>query len=172
MIQLVVNVNLLREIDEKKLINTYARLIYLNEEDTSVDFKIRDNLKKLFDWDINGENGLAIYCSKFESLKEKDWIWLINFIKENAYEIRTKSYIYAKEKRLEDIKKVESFLEQKESKQRKRFLDKNYKVSGRGVKARPCIYKGRKYSSRQECIYKENISKYELYIYLKETNQM
>ena len=33
MIQLVVNVDLLREIDERKLINSYARFMYDDEKD-------------------------------------------------------------------------------------------------------------------------------------------
>lgn len=71
MIQLVINVNLLREIDERRLINTYARLVYNEEEDTSDDEIIRRNLESILDWDIRGDRGLAVYCNKFESLKEK-----------------------------------------------------------------------------------------------------
>ena len=66
MIQLVINTNLLREIDERKLINAYARFIYNDEKDITDDEIIRNNLIQLFDWDENGENGLEIYCSKFE----------------------------------------------------------------------------------------------------------
>ena len=64
MIQLVVNTNMLREIDEHKLINAYARLLYNTEEDVTNDTIIRQNLEKLLDWDINGDNGLGIYCGK------------------------------------------------------------------------------------------------------------
>ena len=172
MIQLVINVNLLREIDERKLINTYARLIYTDEEDVSNDAKIKENLIKLFDWDINGENGLGVYCGKFESIKRKDWDILINFIKENKHEIKTLSYTQVKERKLESLKVVLDTLEAKEQHNIERFSDKNYKVSGRGKKAKTCIYKGIEYKSRQECIYKENITKNQLYKYLKETNQL
>ena len=68
MIQLVVNVNLLREIDERKLINAYARHVYNNEIDVTDDTKIKTNLIELLDWDKNGEQGLEIYCSKFEGI--------------------------------------------------------------------------------------------------------
>ena len=68
MIPLVVNVNLLREIDERKLIRAYARYMVNNESDYSDDTIIRENLKKLLDWDVNGDNGLGIYCGKFEKI--------------------------------------------------------------------------------------------------------
>ena len=172
MIQLVINTTLLREIDERKLINAYARFVYNDEEDTSNDIRIKENLIQLLDWDENGDNGLGIYCSKFESLKERDWIKLTNFIKENHHEIKSIAYSPIKERKLESIKIVNDFLKAKEQHNIKRFSDENYKVSGRGKKAKTCIYKGREYKSRQECIYKENITKNELYKYLKETNQL
>lgn len=172
MIQLVVNTNMLREIDERKLINAYARLLYFNEEDTSNDVKIKENLKQLLDWDINGEKGLGIFCSKFESIKGKDWITLIQFIKSNHSEIKRLSYSAVKKKKLESLKIVHSVLESKEEKKKIHFTDENYSVSGRGKKARPCIYEGREYSSRQECMYKEGISQAQLYKYLKNTNQV
>lgn len=71
MLQLIVNVNFLREIDERKLINAYARFIYNDEKDVSDDIQIKENLIQLLDWDKNGDNGLGIYCSKFESIKRK-----------------------------------------------------------------------------------------------------
>ena len=40
MIQLVVNVELLREIDERKLINAYARFMYNDESDITDDDRI------------------------------------------------------------------------------------------------------------------------------------
>jgi hypothetical protein len=54
MIQLVVNVELLREIDERKLINAYARFMYNDEKDTTDDAQIKENLIELLDWDRNG----------------------------------------------------------------------------------------------------------------------
>ena len=172
MIQLVVNTILLREIDERKLINTYAHLIYNNEEDISNDIKIKENLIQLFDWDKNGDNGLGIYCGKFESIKEKDWKNLIDFIKKNYYEIKKLSCSLVKKRRLESIKIINSILEQKEKHKKERFLDSNYQVSGRGKKAKPCIYEGREYKSRQECMYKEGLTKYQIWKYLKNTNQI
>ena len=71
MIQLVVNTNMLREIDERKLINAYARFMYIDEKDVTDDIQIKTNLIELFDWDINGDNGLGIYCGKFEKIKGK-----------------------------------------------------------------------------------------------------
>ena len=172
MIQLVINTSLLREIDERKLINAYARFMYNDEKDTTDDVQIKENLIQLLDWDKNGDNGLGIYCSKFESIKRKDWPILIQFIKDNRYEIKKISYEPLKEKRLENIKVVNDILKAKEQHNIERFSDKNYTVSGRGKKARPCIYKGREYKSRQECMYKEGITKYQLYEYLKESHQL
>ena len=170
--QLIVNTNLLREIDERKLINAYARFVCNSDEDLTDDLKIKENLKQLLDWDINGDNGLGIYCSKFESLKKNDWERLINFIKEYSPEIKILAYAPRKQKRLNSIKEVNSMLEAREAKNIERFTDKNYTVSGRGSKAKPCIYEGKEYKSRQECIYKEGITKAILYKYLKKTNQL
>ena len=172
MIQLVVNVELLREIDERKLINAYARLIYEKESDITDDNVIKVNLINLFDWDINGDNGLGIYCGKFESIKRKDWDILIQFIKDNGYEIEKISRTPLKEKKLENIKIINNFLEAKKQHNIERFTDNNYQVSGRGKKAKPCVYEGREYKSRQECMYKEGLTKYQIWKYLKETNQI
>ena len=170
MIPLVINTNMLREIDERKLINAYARFMYNDEKDTTDDIQIKENLIQLLDWDINGSNGLGVYCSKFESLKRKDWIKLINFIKENHSEIKTLAPI--KKKKLESIKVVHDVLQQRAEHRKKRFTDENYKVSGRGKKAKSCIYEGREYKSRQECMYKEKITQRQLYNYLEATNQL
>lgn len=172
MIPLVVNVNLLREIDERKLINAYAHFMYNDEKDISDEVQIKENLIQLLDWDKNGDNGLGIYCSHFESIKNKDWNKLITFIKENHHEIKVLSYSNVKNRKLESIKIVNDALQAKEKHYLERFTDENYKVSGRGKKAKPCIYEGRSYKSQQECMYKEGITKYQLYKYLKETNQI
>ena len=172
MIPLVVNVNLLREIDERKLINAYAHFMYNDEKDISDEVQIKENLIQLLDWDKNGDNGLGIYCSHFESIKNKDWNKLITFIKENHHEIKVLSYSDVKNRKLESIKIVNDALQAKEKHYLERFTDENYKVSGRGKKAKPCIYEGRSYKSQQECMYKEGLTKYQLWIYLKETNQI
>ena len=171
-IQLVVNVELLREIDERKLINAYARFMYNNESDITDDTQIKENLKQLLDWDENGDNGLGIYCSKFEKIKEKDWEFLINFIKENHHEIKSISFYPVKERKLESIKVINTAIEAKKKYNQERFTSENYKVSGRGKKARPCTYEGREYKSRQECMYKEGLTKYQIWKYLKDTNQI
>lgn len=172
MIPLVVNVNLLRELDERKLINAYAHFMYNDEKDISDEVQIKENLIQLLDWDKNGDNSLGIYCSHFESIKNKDWNKLITFIKENHHEIKVLSYSDVKNRKLESIKIVNDALQAKEKHYLERFTDENYKVSGRGKKAKPCIYEGRSYKSQQECMYKEGITKYQLYKYLKETNQI
>ena len=172
MIQLVINTNMLREIDERKLINAYAKKVYESEKDIEDDDNIKINLTKLFDWDINGDNGLGVYCGKFESIKRKDWIELIQFIKDNSSEIELISRPFVKEKRLENIKVINDALETKELHNIKRFTNENYTVSGRGKKAKTCVYEGKEYKSRQECIYKEGITKYQLYEYLKKTGQL
>lgn len=172
MIQLVINTNMLREIDERKLINAYARFMYNDEKDTTDDVQIKENLIQLLDWDENGDNGLGIYCSHFEEIKRKDWEFLINFIKENSYEIELLSRSHVKERKLESIKIINDVLEEKKQHNIERFTSENYEVSGRGKKARSCIYEGREYKSRQECMYKEGLTKYQLWIYLKNTNQI
>lgn len=172
MIQLVVNVELLREIDERKLINAYARFMYNDEKDTTDDVQIKENLIQLLDWDENGDSGLGVYCSKFEKIKRKDWEILIQFIKDNGAEIKNLSYTSVKERKLKSIKIVNDNLQAKEQHNIERFTDSNYTISGRGKKARPCIYEGREYKSRQECMYKEGLTKYQLWVYLKETNQI
>ena len=101
---LVINTNMLRELDERKLINAYARYVCESEKDLSDDNNIKLNLIRLFDWDVNGDNGLGIYCGKFESIKRKDWIKLIQFIKENSHEIEKLSRPFLNEKKLENIK--------------------------------------------------------------------
>ena len=170
MIKLIVNTNLLREIDERKLITTYARLI------TSDDFSdrniIKDNLKQILDWDSLGNKGLGIYCSQFEDLKKSDWETLIDFIIDNSEEIINLSKKSKKLKEEELNKLVLSEAEKKEVRNQELYLDENYKVSGRGKKAKPCTYKGRTYKSRKECQYKEGISHSDLYIYLAQTGQL
>lgn len=172
MIQLIVNVNLLREIDERKLIRAYARFMYNSEIDVTDDIVITQNLINLLDWDKNGDNGLGIYCGKFESLKRKDIKLLIEFIKTNKYEIELLSRTFRKTRRLENIKKIFTEQELKEQHNREVFTNENYKETKRGKKAIPCEYHGKIYKSRQECQYKEGITKAELYRYLATTNQL
>ena len=172
MIQLVINTNMLREIDERKLINAYARFEYNDERDVTDDNLIKSNLVQLLDWDENGEDGLGIYCGKFEKLKRKDWERLIQFIKENHHEIKLLSSPEVKQRKLESIKIITDELEKKEEHNKERFTDENYEVSGRGRKAKTCIYEGREYKSRQECMYKEGITQNQLYRYLEKTGQV
>jgi hypothetical protein len=169
---IVVNVNLLRDVDDRKLINAYAKFMYNDEKDTEDDIRIKENLVELLDWDRNGDNGLGVYCSHFEEIKRKDWEFLINFIKENHHEIKSIAYTPLKERKLESIKIVNDVLETKKQHNIERFTDENYEVSGRGKKAKPCIYEGREYKSQQECLYKEKLTKWQLYNYLKNTNQI
>lgn len=171
MIQLVVNSNLLREIDEGLLIRRYAKFYYNDNESIENDALIKQNLKNLLDWDKN--NSIPIFCSKFESIKRRDITRLINFIKENGPEIvRTYNAQYKNKKKREEVSFIKDYLKVKEQKIAENYLNPNYKVSGRGKKAKPCTYKDRTYLSRSECQYKEGITKGQLYKYLKETNQL
>ena len=172
MIQLIVNVNLLREIDERKLINAYARFIYLSEEDITDEDKIKENLIKLLDWDKSGISGLEIYCGKFESIKRKDWPILIDVIKTNSQEIKNIACRYVKEKQLEQSKVIKDEREKSRLKLIEHFNDENYEAKSNGKKAKPCVYEGRSYKSRQECQFKEGISHRKLYAYLEKTNQL
>lgn len=171
MIQLVINSNLLRELDENRLLKTYARLVFINNEDLEDDIKIRDNLIKILDWDVYGDKGLGLYCSNFETLKRRDWDVLVQCIKDNKLSIIR----YAKEpsqKEIAEKKEVLDFINKKELKKKEFFTNVNYTVTKKGKKARSCIYEGRVYKSRQECRYKEGISQSKLYRYLEKTGQV
>lgn len=172
MIQLVVNTNLLREVDKRKLINTYARLMYNSEEDVENDIIIQNNLESLLDWDKTGHKGLGIYCSKFENLKKKDWKYLISFIKDKKYEIKNIAYPYKKERKSQFIKEILDWTQQVEEHKKEHFTKSDYKPSKRGKPAKTCVYNGKEYSSRQECMYKEGITKNQLYRYLEKTGQV
>jgi len=172
MIQLIVNTNMLREIDERKLINSYARYVYENEVDVTDDNKIIENLKILLDWDKLGSNGLGIFCSKYETIKRNDWPKLIKVIKEHIPEIEVLSRKFIKNKIIENNKKIDDALEALERHRQELFGDPNYQESNRGKKGKPCEYKGKTYKNRQECIYKEGITKNQLYQYLKKTGQV
>lgn len=50
MLQLIVNSTLLREIDERALINRYARYCYEDEESVTNDTIIQQNLANLLDF--------------------------------------------------------------------------------------------------------------------------
>lgn len=172
MIQLVINTVLLRELEEEKLIREYAKHMYSSKEDVEEDSVIKNNLQQLLDWDINGDNGLALYCGKFESIKRKDWELLISKIKENKSLIENLAKSPLKEFQLKQEKVIKDHFEKKELHNIERFTDKNYTVSGRGKRAKPCEYNGKIYSSRQECRYKEGITQNQLYRYLERTNQI
>ena len=172
MIQLVINTVLLRELEEEKLIHEYAKHMYSSKEDVEEDSVIKNNLQQLLDWDINGDNGLALYCGKFESIKRKDWELLISKIKENKSLIENLAKSPLKEFQLKQEKVIKDHFEKKELHNIERFTDKNYTVSGRGKRAKPCEYNGKIYSSRQECRYKEGITQNQLYRYLERTNQI
>ena len=172
MIQLVVNSCLLREFDEDKLTRRYAEYYYENDESVSNDTLIQQNLEKLLDWDVLGDKGLGIYCSKYESIKRKDWPVLIDLIKTNKKKIELLSRPFVKNKHLEETKLVLKEQELKEEKAKEHFSADDYTVSGRGKKAKPCTYEGRTYKSQQECLYKEGLTKWQLYVYLKNTNQI
>lgn len=174
MIQLVVNVNLLREIDERKLINAYARYMYNDEFDINDDIRIRENLIQILDWDENGDSGLGIYCGRFESIKNKDWDILINTIKVFGEEIAkiSESKSYLENRKLEHNKQIYSEKEKSEERLRTIYSDPNYTTNSRGIKAKPCEYNGKVYQSRFECMYKENITKAQLYKYLALSGQL
>lgn len=172
MIQLVINSVLLREIDDKSLINKYAEYCYENDISVTEDSVIMQNLKTLLDWDKSGIDGMEVYCSRYESIKRKDWPILIQFIKDNKEKIKKVSLKYIESKKEELRKIIRKDKEYIDEKNRKLYNDPNYTFKGRGKKPVPCQYQGRTYSSRQECMYKENLTKAELYKYLKETNQV
>lgn len=166
--QFIVNTNLLREIDEREFLKAYARLVYTGDLDVTDDATIRVNLIELMDWEKNGSAGLGIYCGKFEKLKEKDFIMLIDKIKEYKEFIigesknSTRKLPHKKEKAI----KLETF------KKGDRYKDVNYEPSNRGKLARPCIYEGREYRSRTECMAKEGLTQNKLYRYLERTGQV
>lgn len=170
MIPLIINTLMIREVDERKLINAYAKLVYEDSNSITNDTIIKQNLEKILDWDSCGDQGLGIYCSKYENIKRKDWEKLISFIKENSYEIKTIAPL--KVKKLDFQKKILTAKEKRELRNKERLLSEDYQFTGRGKKAKSCIYNGKFYKSRQECIYKEGITRYKLYKYLEQTNQL
>lgn len=173
MIQLVINSVLLREIDERKLINAYARLMYEDISSVESDETIRNNILNLLDWDYAGNKGLEIFCSRFEKIKRKDLDLLISFIKSNGKEIKNIASKYIKNKKLERNKKILDERAKKELKYKENLINKgnDYKPN-RGKKAKPCTYEGRKYKSVKECMFKENLKRSEVYKYLVLTGQM
>lgn len=172
MIQLIINSTLLREIDERALINRYARFCYEDEESVTNDTIIQQNLANLLDWDANGTVGVPIFCSRYESIKRRDWPRLIQFIKDNKAEIKSIAYVPLKRKKLENIKQIQTREELRELKNIETFTNPDYEVSNRGKEAKPCIYEGREYKSRQECRYKEGLTQNQLYRYLERTGQV
>lgn len=168
-IPVVINSNLLREIDERRLINRYARHYYNGDDDGENEINIQQNLTKLLDWDLDGKDkGLPIYSGKFESIKRRDWPKLVKFIKDNREEIKAISYRYRKRRRVENQQAIDEW----KNSIRERVLDENYEVSGKGIPAKPCEYKGKSYKSRREAMFKEKIAYKTLYKYLRETGQV
>ena len=163
---------MLRELDERRLISSYARLVYENPEDLTDDKRIRRNLESILDWDIRGDRGLAIFCSKYENLKRRDWKKLIQFIKDNSFEIHNISYGYRKQKREMEKKRILSEKEKLEYHRREKYTKDDYKVTTYGKPAKGCVYEGRYYKSRLECRYKEGITQNQLYRYLEKTGQV
>lgn len=166
MVPLVINTILLREIDENKLIKSYANHYYFNQDDVVNDIKIKQNLEELLDWDKTGDNGLALYCGKYESIKRKDWEVLINLIKTKCPKLKANPIPLNKSKEIKTLEELQ------EKKNKERYTNSNYQLSNIGKPAKSCNYKGKIYKSRLECMYKENITKAELYKYLALTNQL
>ena len=86
-----------------------------------------------------------------------------------SYDLSKNPYKDLKDK---DDKFIYLTLVNEEAKKIKRYSNINYTVSGRGKKAKTCTYNGTTYKSRIECMYKEHLSKAQLYKYLRETNQV
>lgn len=165
--QIVINTSLLREVSKSKILNYYAHFYYFDELDLTDENRIKDNLLNLFDWDMNGDSGLGVFCSKFESVKRKDLDRITKYILENANKIRKLSKEHFKERVLNFNKLILTKDEISEQKKKDHFCNKNYEVNPYGKPAKVTVYKGRVYKSRQECMYKEGITKNQLYQYLK-----
>ena len=73
--QLVIKTSLLRELDEYKLIEAYAHLVYVNSTDVENDIKIKDNLIKILD--LNG-NDITVVDSGTVTKKKIEAGWFIN----------------------------------------------------------------------------------------------
>ena len=165
--QIVINTSLLREVSKSKILNYYAHFYYIDEKDLTDRNVIKDNILNLFDWDANGDSGLAVFCSKFESIKRYDLDDIIQFIIDNAEEIKLKSKENHKLRTLEQKKLILTSDQLSEQRKIDHFCDENYEVNPYGKPAKVTIYEGRVYKSRQECMYKEGITKNQLYQYLK-----
>jgi hypothetical protein len=171
--QIIINTSLLRELSKSKLLTYYGRFYYVDNEDLTNEEKIRSNLLDLLDWDTNGDSGLELFCSRFESIKRSDLKELVKFILNNTDEIIKRSKKEFKLRELEHQKVIRTHFEILEDKRKKHFCDENYEVNPYGKPAKETIYEGRRYKSRQECMYKEGLTKAQLYKYLKkhETNK-
>ena len=165
--QIIINTSLLRELSKSKLLTYYGKFYYVNDEDLTNEEKIKSNLLDLLDWDTNGDSGLELFCSRFESIKKSDLKELITFILNNSDEIIKRSKEEVKLRKLEHQKVIRNSYEILEDKRKTHFCDENYKVNPYGKPAKETIYKGRIYKSRQECMYKEGLTKNQLYQYLK-----
>lgn len=165
--QIVVNSTLLREFPKNIFLLYYARFYYKSDEDLTNEGVIQNNIKDLLDWDANGDSGLEIFCSKFESLKRRDLKTLTDYIINKAEEIKKKAKEPIKLRELEHYKVIRSEQEKQEEKIKEHFCDENYEANPYGKPAKVTIYEGRVYKSRQECMYKEGLTKNQLYQYLK-----
>ena len=169
--QIVINTSLLREFPKSKFLLCYAKFYYLTDEDISSEGKIQENIVDLLDWDKHGDSGLEIFCSRFESIKRRDLKMLVQYVLDNVNEIKRLSKKYIELRALENQKVIRTNEEILEEKMKKHFCAEDYEVNPYGKPAKKTIYKGRVYKSRQECMYKEGITKAQLYKYLKKNEK-
>lgn len=165
--QFVVNSTLLREFPKNLFLLYYAKFYYIDDDDLTNDEKIKQNIIDLLDWDANGDSGLEVFCSRFESLKRNDVAELVKYIKDNSKQIIEKSKESTKIRALEHKKVIREQEEIKEEKMKEHFCNEDYEPNPYGKPAQETVYEGRIYKSRQECMYKEGLTKNQLYQYLK-----
>lgn len=155
-----INSNFIRELDLNKLLKYFAKYELINDEMLKDDLTMQDAIEDLCDWDRTGDDGLALYCGHFESIKREDMKFLIDYIRNNISSIDSElKEVLNRQKLDEEALKTKRRLEYYDSDRYNKRDD-----------SKKTVYKGRVYDSRNECITKEGITKAELYKYLVEQN--
>ena len=170
MTDLIVNSTLLREFEERDLLNYYTYYVK-NQEDIEDEVKIRANLEYILDWERSGEAGLGIYCGKFEYPREVDWQELIKLIKDTGQIILDNKPENAKPKQEGKIKYTTHNEKYLDKYVLNNIFVKEKKVPPR-IAPKGCWYQGVYYPSRYQAIAKTGLKKRELYKYLEETGQL
>ena len=163
----IINSSFIRELDLNKLLRYFADYEYLSDAMIEDDLAMKDAVEDLCDWDRTGNDGLALYCGHFESIKREDMDYLIQYIRDNIESIKERIKENGSSIR-EEFKRNKLDNDALKIRNRKEYYNSDkYKARD---DSRKTIYKGRVYDSRVQCMTQEGITKAELYKYLVEQN--